>query len=112
MQGHMNPNLRIGCLAVAFFSLGCASVTAQGPKPARAGQTFECATNAHCSISCMVDGEKAVQTGSPKTVTVTELARNNYLVEVVEQSGHVQFAYLAGAKVVCTLEGMTKAESQ
>jgi hypothetical protein len=56
----------------------------------------------------VVDGERIFQTGVPKTVVVTLLAANNYLIELVEQSGHIQFGYLAGTKIVCTFEGMTK----
>jgi hypothetical protein len=56
----------------------------------------------------VVDGEKIFQTGVPKTVAVTLLARNNYLIELVEQTGHIQFGYLVGTKIVCTFEGMTK----
>jgi hypothetical protein len=53
-----------------------------------------------------------MQTGSAKTISITKPARNNYLVELIEQSGHVQFAYLAGTKVVCTLEGVAKSSGQ
>jgi hypothetical protein len=46
--------------------------------------------------------------GDPKEITVTPLARNNYLVELTEQNGQIQFAYLVGTKVVCIFEGVTK----
>jgi hypothetical protein len=62
--------------------------------------------------ACTVDGEKVTQTGSPKTVTVTVLARNNYLVDFVEQNGHTQSIYLAGTKVVCELDGLTRKSGQ
>jgi hypothetical protein len=55
-----------------------------------APRTYECAANAHCSVSCQVDGEKQMQTGAPKTVTITPLTPNSYIVELVEQNGHVQ----------------------
>jgi hypothetical protein len=35
-------------------------------------------------------------------------APNNYVVELVERNGHIQFRYLAGTKIVCDLEGLTK----
>ena len=79
----LNSSPRLGCLAIAFFSLGYSSARAQAPEHTCAGQSFECA-NVQCSI---FDGDKAIRTGSPKTVTVTELDRNNnYLVELVEQT--------------------------
>ena len=64
--------------------------------------------NAHCSVDCQVDDDKQMQTGAPKTVTITPLAPNNYVVELVEQNGHVQFLYLAGAKIVCNIDGLTR----
>lgn len=108
----MNTGSRLGSLAIMTLSLGSDAAIAQAPSLGTVGGTYSCEANAHCSISCLVDGEKVVQTGSPKTVTITQLSRNNYLVELVEQSGHVLFAYLAGAKVVCTLEGVTKSSGQ
>jgi hypothetical protein len=104
----MSTGSRLGCLGMVILGLGSAAAVAQAPGQGATSRTYSCDANAHCSVSCLVDGEKFVQTGSPKTVTVTPLSRNNYLVELVEQSGHVQFAYLAGTKVVCTLEGVTK----
>jgi hypothetical protein len=104
----MRTGSRLGCLVMVILCLGSAAAAAQAPGQGATPRTYSCDANAHCSVSCLVDGEKVVQTGSPKTVTVTPLSRNNYLVELVEQSGHVQFAYLAGTKVVCTLEGVTK----
>lgn len=104
----MNTGSRLGYLGMVMLGLGAAAAAAQTPGQGAAPRSYSCDTNAHCSISCVVDGEKVVQTGSPKTVTVTLLARNNYLVELAEQGGHVQFAYLAGTKVVCTLDGVTK----
>jgi hypothetical protein len=49
-----------------------------------------------------------MQPCAPKTVTITPLAPNNYIVELVEQNGHVQTLYLAGGKIVCNLDGLTK----
>jgi|HubBroStandDraft_4_1064222.scaffolds.fasta_scaffold04915_1 hypothetical protein len=45
---------------------------------------------------CFADGETQVQTGSPKEITLAPLARNNLLVELTEQSGGTQVAYLGG----------------
>jgi len=94
----------IGYCVAAMLCLGSSPVKAQAPGQGHTPVTYECAANGQCSISCLVDGEKDLQTGSPKSVTMTMLAPNNYLVELVEQSGHTLFAYLAGAKVVCTLD--------
>jgi hypothetical protein len=104
----MNTGLRLGYLVMVMLGLGSAAAVAEAPSQGATPRTYSCDANTHCSVSCLVDGEKFVQSGSPKTVTVTQLAGNNYLVELIEQSGHVQFAYLAGTKVVCTLEGVTK----
>ncbi len=100
---------RIGLIhAAVALSMQAMPVMAQsGPQAANAA-SYECAANASCSIVCTVDGEKIVQTGSPKTVTVKPLAPNNYLVELVEQNGKTQYAYLAGVKVVCSLQGLTR----
>jgi hypothetical protein len=111
-SNEVNTGSHLGCLAVFTLCLSSAAAVAQGPDQGAAPRAYSCEANAHCSISCLVDGEKIVQTGSPKTVTITKLARNNYLVELVEQSGHVLFAYLAGTKVVCTLEGVTRSSGQ
>jgi hypothetical protein len=102
----------MGFLTTIILSSGFGPAMAQAQRPTPPSQSYECPANARCSISCTVDGDKVVQTGSPKTINITQLTRNNYLVELVEQGGHVQFAYLAGAKVVCTLEGVMKAGSQ
>ena len=102
----------ISAMATAALCLGVAPAMAQTPNPASAPRTYECEANAHCNVTCSVDGEKLVQTGGPKTVTITPLAANNYLIELIEQNGHVQFAYLAGAKVACTLEGVTQRAGQ
>lgn len=95
-------------IAAAILGFAAAPAVAQSSGATHAPITYECAANAHCSILCTVDGEKVFQTGSPKTVTVTPLARSNYLVDFVEQSGHAQSVYLAGTKVVCNLDGLTK----
>jgi hypothetical protein len=29
-------------------------------------------------------------------------------VELVKQNGHIQFLYLAGTKIVCNLDGLTR----
>ena len=103
----MNICLRVIGTVIAMLALGAAAV-AQTPAPARASRTYVCPANAHCNAYCLVDGERQFQTGSPKEVTVTPLARNNYLVEVMEQTGATEFAYLAGTKVVCMFEGVSK----
>ena len=103
----MNLGPCIGYFVVAILCLGPSTAKAQPPE-AHTPVTYECAAHAQCSISCSVDGEKDLQTGSPKWVTITMLAPNNYLVELVEQSGHTLFAYLAGTKVVCTLDAVTR----
>jgi Methyltransferase domain len=101
MKNHLHWPLVVGIL-----TLGLASAMAQAPM--QAPRTYECAANAHCSVSCQIDGEKQMQTGAPKTVTITLIAPNNYVVELVEQNGHVQFLHFAGTKVVCNLDGLTK----
>jgi len=108
MENDMNFAPCIGYCVATMLCLGSSPVEAQAPGQGHTPVTYECAANGQCSISCLVDGEKNLQTGSPKSVTVTMLAPNNYLVELVEQSGHTLFAYLAGAKVVCSLEGLTR----
>jgi hypothetical protein len=104
----MKKSLCFGGFCVAMLYLGAAPVMAQVIGQNNVPVSYECAANARCSVACMVDGEKEIQTGSPKSITVTLLAPNNYVVELVEQSGHIQFAYLAGAKVICNLDGVTK----
>ena len=99
-------------IGAALLCLGSSPVVAQATGQGNAPVSYECAANAHCNVACLVDGEKEFQTGSPKMVTVTLLAPNNYLVELAEQSGHIQFDYLAGTKVVCNLDGVTKKVSQ
>jgi hypothetical protein len=86
--------------AVAItLCLGSSPLMAQAPVQAYAPRTYECAANAHCAVFCQIDGEKQMQTGAAMTVTITPIAPNNYVVELVEQNGHIQFLYLAGAKV-------------
>lgn len=97
---------RVGCFVPGMLAVGFASAVAQAPM--QAPRTYECAANAHCSISCQIDGDKQMQTGAPKTFTITPIAPNNYVVELVEQNGHVQTLYLAGGKVVCNLDGLTR----
>jgi hypothetical protein len=93
---------------VMMLSLSSLPVAAQTPKQPLATASYECAANTHCTVSCLVDGDKVVQTGSPRSVTVSLLARNNYLVELVEENGQIHYAYFAGAKVVCALDGVTR----
>jgi hypothetical protein len=104
----MNKGLLICSLVTVTLCLGGPPVMAQSPGQAPASLNYECPANAHCMVSCAVDGEKIFQTGTPRTIAVTLLAPNNYLVQLVEQSGHVQFGYLTGTKVICTFEGVTK----
>jgi hypothetical protein len=102
----MRNRWRVGCLAAAMVAVGVAPAVAQAP--VQAPRTYECAANAHCSVSCQTDGEKQMRTGAPKTVTVMLIAPNNYVVELVEQNGYVQTLYLAGTKVACNLDGLTR----
>jgi hypothetical protein len=108
----MKKSLCFGGFCAAMLYLGSLPVMAQATGQSNVPVSYECAANAHCNVACMVDGEKEFQTGSPKTITVTLLAPNNYVVEIVEQSGHSQSAYLAGTKVICNLDGVTKKVSQ
>jgi hypothetical protein len=101
--------LSVATLALTMLGLGSLTLSAQEPKHANA-ITYQCLDSAHCAITCSVDGEKVTQTGSPKAVTVTALGRNNYLIDFTEQSGHAQSTYLAGTKVVCILDGLTKGQ--
>jgi hypothetical protein len=107
----MTDRSPVGCLIAGALALVVCfdppSVMAQAPASTPTARTYECAANAHCNISCSVDGDKLIQTGAPKTATVTPIAPNNYLVELVEQDGRAQFVYMAGARVVCSLEGLT-----
>ena len=105
-ESDMNNRWRVGGLVAVVIAVGVAPAMAQAPL--QAPRTYECAANAHCSVFCQIDGEKQMQTGAPKTVTITPIAPNNYVVELVEQNGHVQFLYLAGTKVVCSFDGLTR----
>jgi hypothetical protein len=102
----MKNRWRVGCLVASMLAVGFASAKAQAPMPAP--RIYERAANAHCSVFCQIDAEKQMQTGAPKTVTVTPIAPNNYVVDLVEQNGHVQTLYLAGTKIVCNLDGLTR----
>jgi hypothetical protein len=102
----MKNRWRVGCLVTGMLAVSFAPAMAQAPL--QAPRTYECAANAHCSVFCQIDAEKLMQTGAPKTVTITLMAPNNYVVELVEQNGHVQFLYLTGTKVVCNLDGLTR----
>jgi hypothetical protein len=106
VESDMTNRRRVGCLVAGMLAVGFAPAVAQAPM--QAPRTYECAANAHCSVYCQIDGDKQMQTGAPKTVTITPLAPNNYVVELVEQNGHVQFLYLAGTKVVCNIDGLTR----
>jgi hypothetical protein len=112
----MTNRWRVGCLVAGTLVAGTFAVgfapamfaPAMAQTPMQAPRTYECAANAHCSVYCQIDGDKQMQTGAPKTVTITPLAPNNYVVELVEQNGHIQFLYLAGTKVVCNIDGLTR----
>lgn len=105
----MSRILSVAVLALEVLGLGTLTLSAQERGHTNA-ITYQCVDAAHCAITCSVDGEKVTQTGSPKTVTVTTLGRNNYLIDFTEQNGHMQSAYLAGTKVVCILDGLTKGQ--
>src|SRR5258708_7128282 len=105
-ESDVNNRWRVGCLVAGILVVDFASAKAQTPM--QAPRTYECAANAHCSVSCHIDGDKQMQTGAPKTVTITPIAPNNYVVELLEQNGHVQVIYLAGTKVVCSFDGLTR----
>jgi hypothetical protein len=102
----MTNRWRVGCLVAGLLAVGFAPAMAQAP--IQAPRTYECAANAHCSVFCQIDSDKQMQTGAPKTVTITPIAPNNYVVDLVEQNGHVQTLYLVGGKIVCNLDGLTK----
>jgi hypothetical protein len=106
VESDMTNRWHVGCLVAGMLAVGVAPAMAQAPT--QAPRTYECAANAHCSVYCQIDGDKQMQTGAPKTVTITPLAPNNYVVELVEQNGHIQFLYLAGTKVVCNIDGLTR----
>jgi hypothetical protein len=101
----MTNRWRVGCLAAGMLAVG-APAMAQAPNPVP--RTYECAANAHCAVSCQIDGEKQMQTGAPKSFTITPIAPNNYVVDLVEQNGHIQTLYLAGGKIVCNFDGLTR----
>src|SRR5258708_29652377 len=105
-ESDMNNQWRVGCLVAGILVVDFASAEAETPM--QAPSTYEGAANAHCSVSCQIDGDKQMQTGAPKTVTITPIAPNNYVVELLEQNGHVQVIYLAGTKVVCSFDGLTR----
>ena len=105
----MTRILSVATLALGMLGSGTLALSAQEPAHTNA-ITYVCADGAHCNITCSVDGEKVMQTGSPKAVTVTPLGRNNYLIDFTEQGGHIQSAYLAATKVVCILDGLTKSQ--
>ncbi len=102
----MTKRRRAGCLVAGMLAVSFAPAMAQ--TPIRVPRTYECAANAQCSVSCQIDGDKQMQTGAPKTFTITPIAPNNYIAELVEQNGHPQTLYLAGGKIVCNLDGMTR----
>jgi hypothetical protein len=104
------------CLLASYCALLCLFLGFSPSQAQTAGtsdsksRSYECPANGHCNITCTVDGEKQLQTGTPKTVTMTPLGPSSYIVELVEQSGHTVFSYLAGAKVACILDGLTKSQ--
>ena len=103
----MTRVLSVATLALGILGLGTLTLSAQEAGHSNAA-SYQCAEGAHCAITCTVDGEKQVQTGNPKTVTMTPLGPSSYLLELVEQSGHTLFSYLTGAKIVCIFDGLTK----
>lgn len=105
----MNPKRLLGrSLAIMVLAGRISAAQAQAPAASVSPASYECAAGAHCNVSCMVDGDKAFQTGTPKAIALTVLARNNYLIDLVEQSGETQHIYVAGSKIICAFEGMTK----
>jgi hypothetical protein len=106
----MNPKrLLEGSLAIMVLAGSISATQAQAPATSVSPASYECAAGAHCNVSCTVDGDKAFQTGTPKTIALTLLAPNNYLVDLVEQSGETQHIYFSGSKVICSFEGVTRA---
>ena len=103
----MTRVLLVAALALGILSLDTLTLSAQESAHGTP-TTYQCPDGTHCNITCSVDGEQVVQTGSPKTVAVTQLGPNNYLIEFSEQGGHTQTTYIAGAKLACTLDGLTK----
>ena len=100
----------VGCLVADMLAVGCAAAMAQAPM--QGPRTYECSANAHCSVFCQIDGDKQMQTGAPKTFTITPIAPNNYVAELVEQNGHLQTLYMAGGKIVCNLDGLTRKSAE
>ena len=100
----------VGGLVAGMLAVGCAPAMAQAPM--QGPRTYECAANAHCSVFCQIDGDKQMQTGAPKTFTITPIAPNNYVAELVEQNGHLQTLYMAGGKIVCNLDGLTRKSAE
>src|ERR1700722_6589940 len=110
VESDMTNGRRVGCLAVGMLALAMASAMAQAPL--QVPRTYECGANTHCSLSCQIDGDKQMQTGAPKTFTITPIAPNNYVAELVEQNGHLQTLYMAGGKIVCNLDGLTRKSAE
>src|SRR6202161_1014361 len=106
VESDMTKCRRAGCLVAGMLAVSFVPAMAQ--TPIQVPRTYECAANAHCSVSCQIDSDKQMQTGAPKTLTITPIAPNNYVVELVEQNGHLQTLYLAGGKIVCNLDGLTR----
>jgi hypothetical protein len=109
-ESDMTNRWRVDCLAASMLAMGCAPAMAQAPM--QVPHTYECPANAHCAVTCQIDGDKQMQTGAPKTFTITPLAPDNYVAELVEQNGHVQTLYLAGGKIVCNLDGLARKAAQ
>ena len=72
-----------------MLAVGFAPAMAQAP--IQVPRAYECADNAYCSVSCQIDGEKQMQTGAPKTFTITPIVPNNYVVDLVEQNGRTEY---------------------
>ena len=62
----MRNVVRVVCYVVAMLCLGLLRLLAQGSGQVHTSVTYECVANAHCSISCSTDGEKVLETGSPR----------------------------------------------
>jgi hypothetical protein len=110
VESDMTNRRCVGCLVAGMLAAGCAAAMAQAPM--QGPRTYECAANAHCSVFCQIDGDKQMQTGAPKTFTITPIAPNNYVAELVEQNGHLQTLYMAGGKIVCNLDGLTRKSAE
>jgi hypothetical protein len=100
----MTRILSTATFALGMLGLGTVTLSAQEPKRTNA-ITYQCADGAHCTIACSVDGEKVTQTGNAKTVTVTPLGRNNYLIDFTAQGGHIQSTFLSGTKLFASWTG-------